>query len=88
MSNEQNKAKEQEVKKPIKKEVVKEVEPKKNDNVTYIMKVTHLSWGDKGKNHFYATKKPVISKKVMGKYDGEIDVWLKAEWIEKGSYKK
>lgn len=58
------------------------------DSTTYIMKVVFLGWGANKKNHFYATKKPVISCVKMGKYHGEIDVWLKAGWIEKGSYKK
>lgn len=58
------------------------------DKTTYIMKVVHLGWGFNKKNHFYATKKPEISRVKMGKYHGTIDVWLKAGWIEKGSYNK
>jgi len=64
-------------------------EPKvevKVDN--YVMKVTHLSWGSNNKNHFYADKKPLINAKVMGKYADVLKIWLKNEWIEKGSYKK
>lgn len=55
---------------------------------TFIMKVTHLSWGEKGKNHFYAKEKPLISAKVMGKYANTLKLWLDKGWIEKGEYKK
>jgi hypothetical protein len=81
---------------PTEKEVAeKEVAEKEVDakeaseksGTTYIMKVTHLSWGPRKSNHFYAYDKPVISKKVMGKKHGEIiNVWLKAGWIEEGKY--
>jgi hypothetical protein len=52
----------------------------------YIMKVTHLSWGLKGKNHFFADHKPEINAKVMAEYASTLDVWLQNKWIEKGSY--
>jgi hypothetical protein len=72
----------------MEKEVAKK-EPKKVEEVsTYIMKVTHLSWGLNGKNHFFAEEKPLISKGVMGKYSDILDIWEKNEWIERGSYKK
>lgn len=58
----------------------------KSTPVTYIMKVTHLAWGKNGKNSFYAKKKPLINAKVMGKYSGTLDIWLKNGWIEEGSY--
>ncbi len=61
---------------------------KAKDKTTYIMKVVHLNWGLNSRNHFYSVKKPVISRVKMGKYHGEIDTWLKAGWIEKGSYKE
>jgi hypothetical protein len=68
-----------------KKEVKKAPEVKKE--VTYIMKVTHLSWGQNGKNHFFAEQKPLISKSVMGKYADVLEIWIKNEWVEPGSYK-
>ena len=71
-----------------KKEVKKAPEAKKAEKeVTYIMKVTHLSWGLNGKNHFFAEKKPLISKESMGKYAPILEVWLENEWIQLGSYK-
>jgi hypothetical protein len=71
-----------------KKEVKKAPEVKKVEKeVTYIMKVTHLSWGQNGKNHFFAEKKPLISKTAMGKFASILDVWLENEWIQVGSYK-
>ena len=74
----------------------KEVEPKKetkpelkvNSNDTYIMTVSHLSWGLNSKNHFYVGNKPLINEKVMGKFASTLKVWLSKGWIEKGSYKK
>jgi hypothetical protein len=76
-----------EVKKPaeIKKPAGEKKEAKKE--VTYIMKVTHLSWGKDSKNHFFAEKKPLISEKEMGKYAPILAIWLKQGWIEQGSYK-
>ena len=53
---------------------------------TFIMKVTHLSWGHQGKSHFFADKKPLISAKSMGGYAGILKVWIENGWIEKGSY--
>ena len=80
---------EKQVKKPIEKPVEKPVEKvveKPVENDTYIMAVTHLSWGRNKMNHFYSAEKPVISKKVMGKYHTEIEIWLKEGWIRKGKY--
>lgn len=54
---------------------------------TFVMKVGHLSWGRDNKNHFYADKKPLITKKVMSKYADIILDWLDKGWIEEGSYK-
>lgn len=68
------------------KEAAEKAEKLKNDDTTYVMKVTHLSWGEKKMNHFYADKKPKISRKVMGKFHTEIDIWLKNKWVEKGKY--
>ena len=75
-----------------KKEVKKTPEEKKEvakirEEVTYIMKVTHLSWGLNGKNHFFAEQKPFISKEIMEKYAEALDIWVKNDWVEKGSYK-
>lgn len=56
------------------------------EEATYIMKVTHLSWGRNSLNHFYAEKKPLINEKVMGKYAGTLQIWLKKGWIEEGKY--
>jgi hypothetical protein len=53
----------------------------------FIMKVGHLPWGFSDRNHFFADKKPLINAKVMGNYADTLEIWLKAEWIEKGSYK-
>lgn len=69
--------------KDIKKSLAKEKPAK---GVTYVMKVTHLAWGNAKKNHFYSENKPLISKEVMGKYSDELDIWLKNNWIEEGSY--
>jgi len=78
----EEKKEEKQVKKPVEnKKEVKEI-----GEVTYIMNVTHLSWGYNKKSHFYAEKKPVISKKVMGKYHNELNVWLKNNWIKEGKY--
>jgi hypothetical protein len=52
----------------------------------YIMKVTHLSWGKSGKNHFFADDKPTINAKVMAEYADILKVWLANKWVEKGSY--
>lgn len=74
-----------------KAEVKKVVETKKVEKVkeaTYIMTVTHLSWGANNRNHFYADKKPLISKKVMGKFADKLDIWIKEGWVKEGSYKK
>lgn len=58
-----------------------------NEDTTYIMTTTHLSWGARKGNHFYAYDKPTISKKVMGKKHGKIiDIWLKEGWIKEGKY--
>jgi hypothetical protein len=71
-----------------KKEVKKAPEVKKVEKeVTYTMKVTHLSWGANGKNHFFAEKKPLISAKVMGKYAPVLELWTKNDWVEPGAYK-
>jgi hypothetical protein len=65
-----------------------EVETKKDDLTgTFIMKVSHLSWGYQNKNHFFADDKPLISSKSMGKYSGIMEIWLSNNWIEKGTYK-
>ena len=61
-------------------------EEKATPKGNYIMKVTHLSWGLNGKNHFYADKKPLINAKEMGSYSGVLKIWLENKWIEKGSY--
>ena len=55
---------------------------------SYVMKVTHLSWGLGERNHFYADKKPLINEKVMGNYANTLKSWIKAGWVEPGSYKK
>lgn len=78
---EENKTK----KAPEKEEPKKEVKQAKE--VTYIMNVGHLPWGFNKKNHFFAEKKPLISKKVMGKYASDLEIWLKKGWIKEGSYK-
>jgi hypothetical protein len=79
---EDNKKKTQE---PAKKAPeVKKEEPKKE--TTYIMQVTHLAWGKNGMNHFYASKKPLISKKVMRNYASTLDLWIKNGWVKEGSY--
>lgn len=93
MGNDKNEAKKLAYEKPEKQKLeVKKVDEKPKDlakdKTTYIMKVVHLNWGLNGKNHFYSLKKPEISRNKMGKYHGVIDIWLKAEWIEKGGYKK
>lgn len=67
-------------KQPQKKEVAEKKE------TTYVMKVTHLSWGRNNMNHFYAEKKPLITEKAMGKYAGSLQIWLKKGWIEEGKY--
>jgi hypothetical protein len=64
------------------------IEAEKEADKTYIMKVVHLSWGRNKRNHFYSEDKPVISRKLMGNYAFELENWLKAKWIEEGSYKK
>lgn len=75
-------------KKAATKEVVAEKKQESRlKESTYIMKVTHLSWGRNGNNHFYSEKKPLITEKVMGKYAGTLKIWLKAGWIEEGKYK-
>lgn len=53
----------------------------------FIMKVGHLSWGNRNMNHFYADKRPLINAKKMGKYYPTLLIWLNKGWIEKGSYK-
>lgn len=68
------------------KEAAEKAEKLKNDDTTYIMKVGHLSWGYKKMNHFFNHKKPKISRKVMGKFHNELDVWIKNKWVEKGKY--
>jgi hypothetical protein len=67
-------------------EEVVEIPVKQDEKTTYIMKVTHLSWGLNGKSHFYTDDKPLISEKVMGSYAGVLKIWLENGWIEKGKY--
>lgn len=75
-------------KKEVKKAPEEKKEVAKNEKeVTFIMQVTHLSWGQNGKNHFFAEKKPLISKEVMGKYASVLDVWVENKWVIPGSYK-
>jgi len=67
--------------KPLKAEKVAKVD-------TYIMNATHLSWGQNGKNHFFAAKKPIISREVMGKYAPTLDIWIENGWVIPGKYSK
>ncbi len=56
------------------------------NNDTYIMRVSTLRWGAGNRKYFYGHQRPVISRKVMGRYHKSIDLWLKKKYIEKGSY--
>jgi hypothetical protein len=59
---------------------------KADEKTTYIMKVTHLSWGLNGRSHFYTESKPLINEKVMGNYADVLKIWVENGWIEKGKY--
>ena len=76
-----------EEKAPVKAEVSVEKAEEKAISGDFIMTVGHLAWGQNGRNHFFADKKPLINAKVMNKYSETLKIWLAKGWIKKGSYK-
>ena len=87
-NKQESKAKKAEDNKETKKvESGSEVKKAEVSKDTYVMTVTHLSWGFRNKNHFFADRKPKINAKVMGKFAKILPIWLERGWIKKGSYK-